>query len=180
MQAGSPTTTFKHNQWFEFHQMVSYCAGCGTNITQHSRVHTKQSASGGMSSRCENGWETLVPRVTSPITPGISAVVCRHSIASATTTTRRRSGSILWKVVVRNRSLIMWKGFGTPMGKRKAVNIELKIEFGRHAAIDHEIREKGGRGTLVLKQGGVPSCLYPHREHECESNGITLMGGDLN
>ena len=80
-QAGSPTTTSKHNQWAEFNQMVSYCAGCGTNIRQHSRVHTEESASLAMSSRRENCWVTLVPRVTSPITPGISAAVFCHRVA---------------------------------------------------------------------------------------------------
>ena len=58
-------------------------------------------------------------------------------------------------------------------------NRELQNKFGRHAAIWHEILQKGDRGALVLKEGCVTyhHHPYPHCEHQCPPNGITLLGG---
>ena len=58
-------------------------------------------------------------------------------------------------------------------------NRELQNKFGRHAAIWHEIFQKGDRGALVLKEGCVTyhHHPYPHCEHQCPPNGITLLGG---
>ena len=51
--------------------------------------------------------------------------------------------------------------------------------MGRHVAIWHEIFQKGDRGALVLKEGCVTyhHHPYPHCEHQCPPNGITLLGG---
>ena len=101
----------------------------------------------------ENGFNFLI-RVT-----------CVLPSTTATTTTRIGCAAEL-----------VLDGVGSLMGRQ---NRELQNKFGRHAAIWYEIFQKGDRGALVLKEGCVTyhHHPYPHCEHQCPPNGITLLGG---